>query len=246
MSFCVKSRKNCQAAHNNGMNRKIPVLAAMALILALFVALVDNYFLNNDAVTTFADGQKIIYLTFDDGPSDRVTPKILDVLKKENVPATFFVVGVQAEKRRDVLKRIYDEGHSIGVHSYSHRYNEIYSSASVLLKDIEKCNEVICSVTGSFTDLYRFPGGSFSVAPELKEAVKSQGYRCVDWNASFRDSELRDMTAGKLYTAALNTVSNPDRIVMLAHDTTDKSATVEALKEVIRHFKKQGYKFGKL
>lgn len=228
------------------MNRKIPVLAAMALILALFIALLDNYFLNNDAVTTFADEQKKIYLTFDDGPSDRVTPKILDILKKENVPATFFIVGAHAEKRKDVLKRIYDEGHSIGVHSYSHKYNEIYSSPSILLKDIEMCNEVICSVTGSFTDLYRFPGGSFSVAPELKQAVLSQGYRCVDWNASFRDSELKDMTAGKLYTAALNTVSNPERIVMLAHDTTDKIATAEALKEVIRHFKKKGYIFDKL
>lgn len=228
------------------MNRKLPAIAAMALVLALFFALVDNYFSTNNAVPTFAEEQKReIYLTFDDGPSDRVTPKILDVLKKEKVPATFFIVGTQAEKRRDILKRIYNEGHSVGVHSYSHKYGEIYSSKNALLNDIEKCNEVICSVTGKFTNLYRFPGGSFSVAPEFVEAVKGRGYKCVDWNASFMDAEIKDVTAGKLYTAALNTISNPNRIVMLAHDTTDKTETAEALKEVIRHFKKKGYMFCK-
>lgn len=232
-------------AHNSGMNRRLPAIAAMAIVLALFFALVDNYFSTSDAVPTFAETEKVIYLTFDDGPSDRVTPKILDVLKKEKVPATFFIVGAQAEKRKDILKRIFAEGHSIGVHSYSHKYEDIYSSADALLDDIEKCNEVICSVTGKFTNIYRFPGGSFNVAPEFVEAVKNKGYKCVDWNASFRDSELKDITAGKLYTAALNTISNPNRIVMLAHDTTDKTETVEALKEVIRHFKKKGYRFGK-
>lgn len=228
------------------MNRKLPALAAVALVLAFFVALVENYFSHPSAVTTFAEERKNIYLTFDDGPSDRVTPVILDILKQEKVPATFFVVGTQAEKRRDLLKRIFDDGHSLGVHSYSHIYSDIYASPSALLNDIEKCNEVICSVTGSYTHLYRFPGGSFSVKPEFIETVKKNGYTVVDWNASFMDSEIKDVTAGKLYTAALNTVSNPKRIVMLAHDATDKTETANALKEVIRHFKKKGYVFKKL
>lgn len=228
------------------MNRKLPALAAIALVLVLLVAIVDNYFLQPNGDMAFAEEQrKEIYLTFDDGPSDKVTPKILDILKKEKTPATFFIVGSQAEKRKNILKRIADEGHAVGVHSYSHKYNEIYSSKEALLKDIERCNEVICRVTGNFTSLYRFPGGSFGVAPEFIEAVKSRGYKFVDWNASFRDSEIKDMTAGKLYSAAINTVSNPNRIVMLAHDTTDKTETAEALKEVIRHFKKKGYKFCK-
>ena len=226
------------------MNRKLPAIMAMAIVLALFAALVDNYVSLRNAQPAFAEEQKkVIYLTFDDGPSDRVTPKILDVLKKEKVPATFFIVGTQAERRKNILKRIYDEGHSIGVHSYSHKYKEIYSSREALLKDIDKCNDVICSVTGSFTNIYRFPGGSFSVNAELVEAVKNRGFKIIDWNASFCDSELKDITAGKLYTAALNTLSNPERIVMLAHDSTDKTETVEALKEVIRHFKKKGYVF---
>lgn len=226
------------------MNKHIPALAAMMLTFALFAALLGNFY--QSPQTSFAEEtEKVIYLTFDDGPSDKVTPKILDVLKNENVPATFFIVGRQAEKRKNILKRAHDEGHTLAIHSYSHDYKEIYKSTDALLDDIEKCNDIICSVIGEYSHVYRFPGGSFTVAPEKIKAVTANGYTFVDWNASFRDSELKDQTAGKLYTAAISTVSNPRRIVMLAHDTTDKTETVEALKEVIRHFKAQGYKFKK-
>lgn len=226
------------------MNKHIPALAAMMLTFALFAAILSNFY-RSPQISFAEDSQNVIYLTFDDGPSDKVTPKILDVLKNEKVPATFFIVGRQAEKRKNILKRAHDEGHTLAVHSYSHDYKEIYKSAEALLEDIEKCNDVICSVTGEYSNLYRFPGGSYNIAPEKINAVSASGYTFVDWNASFCDSELKDRTAGKLYTAAISTVTNPRRIVMLAHDTTDKTETVEALKEVIRHFKAQGYKFKK-
>lgn len=226
------------------MNRHIPALAAMILTLALFAVLLSNLYVAPQ--TTFAEeSQKVIYLTFDDGPSDRVTPKILDVLKKENVPATFFIVGKRAESRKDILKRAFMEGHTLAVHSYSHAYKEIYKSPKALLEDIEKCNEIICSITGEYSHIYRFPGGSYNIAPEKIKAVTASGYDYVDWNASFRDSEIQDRTAGKLYTAAISTVSDPDKIIMLAHDTTDKTETAEALEEVIRYFKKLDYKFRK-
>lgn len=232
------------SAHNRDMNKHIPALAAIIITFALFATLVSNFYIKPR--TSFAEeSQKTIYLTFDDGPSDKVTPKILDVLKEENVPATFFIVGKHAETRKDILRRAYDEGHTLAVHSYTHDYKEIYKSAETLIEDIEKCNNLICSVIGEYTYLYRFPGGSYNIAAEKIRAVKELGYECVDWNASFRDSELKDPTAGKLYTAAISTVSNPDKIIMLAHDTTDKIETVWALKEVIRHFKQQGYKFKK-
>lgn len=226
------------------MNRHIPALAAMMLTFALFAVLLNSFYLNPH--TSLAEEtQKEIYLTFDDGPSDKVTPKILDVLKNENIHATFFIVGKHAETRKDILRRAHEEGHTLAVHSYSHDYKHIYKSVEALIEDIEKCNDMICSITGEYTYLYRFPGGSYNIAPEKIRAVKELGYECVDWNASFRDSEIQDPTAGKLYTAAISTVSNPDKIIMLAHDTTDKIETVWALKEVIRHFKKQGYKFKK-
>lgn len=226
------------------MNKHIPALTAMLLIFALFATLVSNFYVNTH--TSLAEEtQKEIYLTFDDGPSDKITPKILDVLKNENVPATFFIVGKHAETRKNILRRAYEEGHTLAVHSYTHDYKEIYKSAEALIEDIEKCNDLICSITGEYSYLYRFPGGSYNIDPKKIRAVKELGYECVDWNASFRDSELPDPTAGKLYTAAISTVSNPQKIIMLAHDTTDKIETVWALKEVIRHFKNQGYKFKK-
>lgn len=186
---------------------------------------------------------KCVYLTFDDGPSDRVTPKILDVLKEENVKATFFVVGKMAERRRYIIEREFNEGHSIGVHSYSHAYGEIYSSREKLIEDIDRCNEIIKDITGAYSNIYRFPGGSFWVKKDLINAVSDHGMRYIDWNASLRDAELVNPKPSDLVKAAISTPANRDHIVMLAHDTTDKMATVEALKSIIDYYKDNGYSF---
>jgi len=137
-----------------------------------------------------SDEEKSIYLTFDDGPSDRVTPKILDVLKEEGVKATFFIVGKSAETRRYIVKREYEEGHCVAVHSYSHEYGDIYSSPKELMSDIDKCNKLIYEVTGEYSTVYRFPGGSFTVGENFIAEVISKGMRYVDWNASTRDAEI--------------------------------------------------------
>lgn len=223
------------------MNRHIPAICAFMLTFALFIVLLGSFL--GEPLLTFAESGKAIYLTFDDGPSDRVTPKILDILSEENVPATFFIVGTQAEKRKKIVAREYAEGHTVAIHSYSHRYKDIYSSADALIADIEKCNELICSITGEYSRVYRFPGGSYGVPKPLIKAVASSGFSYVDWNASFRDSEIKNPSAYALYRAAVSTVSNPNRIIMLAHDTTDKLTTVAALKDVIKHFKAEGYSF---
>lgn len=224
------------------MNRKIPVICAAMILISFVLVVFTSYLPQKNAL---ADEQKYVYLTFDDGPSDRVTPEILDVLKRESVPATFFIVGVNAKSRKEILKRAADEGHTLAVHSYSHKYSEIYASAESLLKDIGACNEVIKSVTGEYTDLYRFPGGSFTVAPELIDAVTAKGYRYIDWNASFRDSEIACATADELFNAAITTVAYPQNVVLLAHDSTTKSATAQALPSVIKYYKDAGYTFKK-
>lgn len=186
---------------------------------------------------------KSVYLTFDDGPSDRVTPRILDVLKEENVKATFFIIGNQAETRKYIIKREFDEGHTVAVHSYTHKYGEIYSSPQKLIADIDKCNELIKSITGEYSNIYRFPGGSFKASDRLISAVTTHGMRYVDWNASTRDAEIYGATPEQLYKAALATSANADNVVLLAHDSTTKSSTADALKDIIRHFKKEGYVF---
>ncbi len=236
------------------MNRNFPAICACMLMCAMLVLFIGGLALNplsadaseSCGITASVEEEKPekkIYLTFDDGPSDRVTPKILDILKEENVKATFFIVGKSAERRKYIVEREFNEGHTVGVHSYSHVYKEIYASKKNLIADIDKCNALIEEVTGKPSNVYRFPGGSHNLSQRLISAVTEKGLKYVDWNASFCDSEIINPKPEQLYKAALRTVSKPNNVVMLAHDTTDKTTTAEALRAVIRHFKEKGYSF---
>ena len=226
------------------MNRNFTALCAAMLAFAIMLIVCGNI-LSNSRRFSFAESEdvKCVYLTFDDGPSDRVTPKILDVLKEENVNATFFIIGQQAQTRKYLLQREIDEGHTVAVHSYTHEYGEIYSSPESLIKDIDKCNEVIKSVTGKYSDLYRFPGGSYGLSEKLISAVKEHGMKPIDWNASFSDAEIYNATPAQIFDAAITSADCCEKVVILAHDSTNKSATALALKDIIRHFKNQGYTF---
>ena len=150
-----------------------------------------------------------------------------------------------AERRKYLIEREFAEGHTVAVHSYSHVYSDIYSSEKKLLEDIDRCNKLIKEVTGNYSDVYRFPGGSFWVKNKLIDAVTSHGMRYVDWNDSMRDAEIVNPAPDDLLKAAINTPANRDHIVMLAHATTDKMPTVQALKSVIRYYKDKGYVFEK-
>lgn len=226
------------------MNKKHTILYAMILVIIFAAAQIYTVCQKcTDCFSLAESEEREIYLTFDDGPSDRVTPKILDVLKDENVAATFFIVGEHAERRKYLIKREYDEGHCVAVHSYSHKYKEIYSSPKALIKDIDACNDVIEEVIGTRSEIYRFPGGSFSINAELLAHVVRHGMRYVDWNASTRDAEIINPTPYDLYKAAVETPAYRQRIILLSHDTTDKLAVVYALKDIIRHYKSEGYVF---
>lgn len=232
-----------KCAQNIDMNRRIGAFTAFMII---FCAIVLHYFalLNRSPIRIgYADSAYKVYLTFDDGPSDRVTPKILDTLKDEGVKATFFIVGKSVKGRENIVKRAYDEGHSIGVHSYSHDYKSIYSSPRALLEDIEKCNKIIEEVTGRRSCIYRFPGGSFGVKSQLVSAVTDAGYRYVDWNASVRDAEIVNATPQELVEAAKSSSTDRKTVVLLCHDTTDKTSTAAALSEIIGFYKAGGYNF---
>ena len=236
-------RNFLQTAQDMDMKRNYSAVCAVLLMIAIIIAIVAGVAPQKTTLTFATGGEKTIYLTFDDGPSDRVTPRILDVLKAENVKATFFIVGKNAVLRKEILKRAVREGHTLGVHSYSHVYNEIYSSVQSLIEDIDKCNEVIKEITGAPATLYRFPGGSFFLSEPLKQAVIDRGMTYVDWNASLNDAELQDPTPDILFDTAVATSANRNKVILLAHDTTDKTATAEALKKFIPYFKQQGYKF---
>lgn len=225
------------------MNRNFTAFCAAMLAFAILLVICGGFIADSKKFALAEEAEKTVYLTFDDGPSDRVTPKILDVLAEEKVEATFFIIGKNVETRKNLIKREFDEGHTVAVHSYTHKYKEIYSSEESLIKDIDACNEVIKSVTGKYSSVYRFPGGSYGLSQKFISAVTTHGLRYVDWNASTRDAEILNATPAQLLKAAVTTSASSNYIVLLAHDSTSKSATAEALRDIIKHYKDNGYVF---
>ncbi len=190
--------------------------------------------------------KKIAYLTFDDGPSRNVTPRILDILKDYQVKATFFVLGNVAETNQDMLKRIHNEGHSIGHHSYSHNYNHIYSNSANFINELEKTNKVFENILGGEfeTKLLRFPGGSFEKRKQgIVQETKALGYRNYDWNALNGDAEGHNLSKDALVNRLKSTIpsgSSGEKIILM-HDTDAKKTTADALPEIIEYLIKEGY-----
>ncbi len=196
-----------------------------------------------------SDGKKVAFLTFDDGPSSGNTIKILDILKSNNIQATFFIVGSAAEKNPDILKRIVSDGHAIANHTYSHDYNIVYSSVDAFMSEIKKTEDVMKKILGDtfFTRIVRFPGGSFEASkqPFRQELVK-EGYVYVDWNAITGDGEGTNISPDKLISRLVSTAGNQNHIVVLMHDSPSKQTSVEALPGVIQNLKSRGYEFATL
>lgn len=191
-------------------------------------------------------GKKIAYLTFDDGPSTKGTPMVLNVLKKYDIKATFFVVGNMVEQNPDILKRVYDEGHQIGNHTYGHDYGYLYSSAKNFMNDIYKAEKLIKDVVGDEFDskIIRFPGGSFEArkAP-MKKAVADAGYRDFDWNALNGDAEGIGLSESYLINTLRETVAGKQKVIILMHDTDQKISTAKTLGTNIEFLLNEGYEF---
>lgn len=228
------------------MNKALCLLLGALLFAApLFgSASTDNRGAPADKIT--AAEIKTLYLTFDDGPTDSTTPKILDILRDKNVRATFFIIGRQIRGREEIVRRTFREGHGIGIHSYTHEYSAIYKSDDALLSDIRKCKRAIEEVLPGFsTMLYRFPGGSF-LCPQYRQTVSDAGYHYVDWNASSDDAVLAKATPQELFDRAVNSAQGKSKIILLMHDGVGKKATVQSLPAIIDHFSEKGYVFAVL
>ncbi len=185
--------------------------------------------------------EKEIFLTFDDGPSTSVTEEILDILKEENIKATFFIVGDRVKGREKTLRRIAEEGHTLGVHSQTHLYSEIYSSAQSLAKDADACAETIRRVTGVTPRVYRFPGGGEH--PASAKLLRQRGYTIVGWNAVCGDEEIRGADADTLFSETVKTSKGKQPVVLLLHDSATHRETAKALPRIIGHFRAEGYTF---
>lgn len=220
------------------------------------VAFVEKYLYQQDLgiMPDGADGRKIAYLTFDDGPSDTVTPIILDILKEEDVKATFFILGQALEKNdtnKELLKREVLEGHAIGNHTYSHNYKYLYPNGTVnvdnFMVDVEKNDYLFKSILGNdfHTRSIRFPGGhmSWKGMKPLDDILSAKDYHQVDWNTLPKDSEGQRKNASQLVQELIKTVSGREKAIILMHDNYGKEETAKALPEMIKYLKEQGYEF---
>lgn len=219
-----------------------PRLWALPAIVLIIVSAALMAFTESSAAE-----RKTVSFTFDDGPSE-VTEEILEILKENNIKATFFVIGPQGEKTDERLKKIISEGHSIGLHSYSHKYSDIYASKENFLADIKKEMDWIKSVTGGEPELFRFPGGSTNstvstaLMKELSEEM-SGGYKIFDWNADGCDSIYCGISAEEIVKNVLSSVKDKNTVVVLLHDSSTQKEGPKALKMLIKEFTELGYDF---
>ena len=187
--------------------------------------------------TEFFDGQKRVYLTFDDGPSAN-TEAILEVLKEYNVKATFFVVGKEDEASLEAYRKIVEEGHTIGMHTYSHQYSTIYQSVEAFSKDMERLQSLLKRVTGEDVKIFRFPGGSSNMVSNIKmqEFIKYLNQKDIiyyDWNVSSGDATSKYLEPEELVENVLRDVRIYNTSIVLMHDAANKPNTVEALGDMI-------------
>ena len=173
--------------------------------------------------------EKVAYLTFDDGPTIKATPKILDILKEEDIKASFFVIGKYVKNHPDIVKREYEEGHYIANHGYDHNNSKLYASSESFINEVKSTDLEIGKAIGDLnycSHIFRFPNG----------------YTYVDWNCLNRDSE-RKTSNYQLLNNLKKSSKNKGTLVVLMHDTADVNNSSEILKESISYLKSEGYQF---
>ncbi|WP_022764613.1 polysaccharide deacetylase family protein [Butyrivibrio sp. XPD2006] len=182
------------------------------------------------------EGTRYVYLTFDDGPST-YTDEILDILDEYDVKATFFVCGKPNAKYTELYKRIVNDGHTLGMHSYSHKYSELYASLDSFKEDTDKLRIFLYETTGVWAKFYRFPGGSSNTVSkvdmhELTGYLEDSEVTFFDWNVSAGDDRA-GANKDTIYANIVNNVPKFKHCVVLMHDAADKKSTVDALPEII-------------
>lgn len=206
-------------------------------------ALVEEVQVQEEPEEAGREDQKKIYLTFDDGPSSN-TDKILDVLKQYDVKATFFVVGKTDEQSVRAYQRIVAEGHTLAMHSYSHKYGEIYASKESFIKDLTMLQEYLYQVTGVWPRYYRFPGGSSNAVSkadmqELIGYLNQVGITYFDWNVESGDAVSGQLSPEVIAGNCLGKLEVLDECMILLHDAAEKDTTVEALSQVIEEIQER-------
>lgn len=248
--------------------RHLAFLVTRILILAIISSIAAGLFLNESnrafagsALTdeqiykTLSSGRRVadekeyivpeqptVYLTFDDGPTG-LTPKVLDILAEEGIPATFFVVGSEAEAHKEVVKRIVREGHALGNHTYNHVYQQLYASFQAFWNQVQKTEDILERITGEKTTLVRAPGGTAgNFDPFYHYYLSEAGYTVYDWNIDSEDSRRVGVPAKDILATVRKGPFRHEMTVLL-HDGVGHEESIKALPEIISIFKDKGYRF---
>ena len=213
-------------------------------ILLLPITAFASTYINSEAEEKESVNEKIVYLTFDDGPGGDVTKKVLDILKKENVPATFFVIGCQIKGQEDIILRMKNEGHSIGLHSYSHDRNKLYCSNENFLEEMKKCQDTLYEVTGEKYKILRFPFGcnnqSYKLTQKLVDSIHDNNLKIYDWTVDSGDGANYKSSPETLIKKSCK---EEDNAVILMHCGYINKNSAEALTSIIKYYKNKGYTF---
>lgn len=198
-----------------------------------------------EAGTEEKEKQKVVYLTFDDGPSSN-TNTILDILKEYDVKATFFVNGKTDETSKEAYKRIAAEGHTLAMHSFTHVYKQVYASKEDFLEDLHRLQDYLYDLTGEKSMYYRFPGGSSNTISKVDmqvfiQALHEEGIEYFDWNVANGDGNKGELTTEQILNNIWNDVPKYEHSVILMHDSIQKNFTVKALPKVIEQLQEAGY-----
>lgn len=227
-------------------------LCISILVMGFFFTINSTYVFNNFNTDISGEkGEKIAYLTFDDGPT-AITKDVLKVLKENQVTGTFFVIGQLLEENPDIAKSIVDEGHSICVHTYTHSEN-IYKSNISFMKDYSSCAELVKKITKNENlKFMRFPGGSSTIMAKkstlknIRSEIVDSGLYYVDWNVSIEDAVGRNRPVEVLlsnFNKEFKRSNEDERIIVLMHDSKYNKTTISALKNIISLLKSKGYTF---
>ena len=185
----------------------------------------------------------IAYLTFDDGPSTTITPQILDTLKEKEIKATFFVIGSYAKSHPELVKRAYDEGHTIGLHSYTHK-KSMFNSLAAFKEEVDKTYDVVYDIIGEAPRYFRIPYGT-KIGKTFKDYLNEKGLSIIGWNCESYDSRTFTTKPEQLLQAVKDTSVNKKEVTVIMHDTYGEQKTADALSDIIEFFNEKNYELKK-
>jgi peptidoglycan/xylan/chitin deacetylase (PgdA/CDA1 family) len=224
------------------------IFAKIILIFLMIESLNIGVFVKSDDDTKKPDSanseEKIVYLTFDDGPIPGITDKVLDVLAENDVKATFFIVGKEIMGREKELARMYNEGHSIGLHTYSHKFSKIYKSDEAFIEEMEQTGALVEKLLNYKAQAIRFPGGSDKMLSNvLLDKLHNRGYQIYDWNVDLGDGINGAANIGRIINNAKKIKGNKNSVFILAHCNSNNKNTLRALPQIIEYYRASGYSF---